>query len=53
MSGGRGVGEVWGQEMSLTEGCAKSGVFNSKLINEGSAFLPPTIGFICGCKGGL
>jgi len=39
--------------VSLAEGGAVGGVLNAELVNEGPAFFPATIGFICRSEGGI
>jgi hypothetical protein len=39
--------------VSLAEGGAEGGVLDTELVDEGSAFFPATVCFICRGKGGV
>ena len=39
--------------MSLAEGGAEGGVLDPELVDEGSAFFPATVCFICRGEGGV
>ena len=41
------------EELSLVEGLTKSSILNAQLVDEGAAFLPTPICFVCGCEGGI
>ena len=39
------------KKLSLVKGLTKGSVLDAELVNEGTAFLPTPVCFICGCEG--
>lgn len=41
------------EKLGLVEGLTKSSILNAQLVDEGTAFLPAPVCFVCGCEGGI